>query len=195
MSLNRPLKVVGFDPSLRNWGVAQGTLNPAEGISSLEITSLDVIQPALTKTKQVRQNSLDIQSANQLAKQAMAYAKDADLVFIEVPVGSQSARAMASYGICIGVIGALEAMGVPIIQLNPTEVKVAVTGKKTATKEEMIKWARNHYPFAPWPTYKELGQVKISEAKAEHMADATAAIHAGVLNPQYQQVVRLLGIQ
>lgn len=185
------LHVVGFDPSLRNWGIAKGVMT-AEIPGSLEITHLGVIQPVLPTGKQVRQNSLDLESARQLCAQALAAAQGAHAIFVEVPVGSQSARAMASYGICVGVLGALRASGIPFFEVTPTEVKMISVGKKTATKSEMIQWAYNRHPEAKWPTYMQHGQDVISEAKAEHMADAVAAIHAGLASNQFQQTLPFL---
>jgi len=185
------LHVVGFDPSLRNWGIAKGVMT-AELPGSLEITHLEVIQPVLSTGKQVRQNSLDLESARQLCAQALAAAMGAHAIFVEVPIGSQSARAMASYGICVGVLGALRASGIPFFEVTPTEVKMISVGKKTATKSEMIQWAYNRHPEAKWPTYKQHGQEVISEAKAEHMADSVGAIHAGLNLPAFQQFLNLL---
>lgn len=186
-----PFKVVGFDPSLRNWGIAQGEILPGPS-PSLHIVNLDVICPVLPTGKQVRQNSLDLESAKQLAEGALAAAKGAQAIFVEVPVGSQSARAMASYGVCVGVLGALRATGIPFFEVTPTEVKMASFGKKTATKLEMIGWATAQHPEANWPTYKQHGADVLSEAKAEHMADAIAAIYAGVRCNTFQQFLPLL---
>ena len=186
-----PFKVVGFDPSLRNWGIAQGIILPGPS-PSLRISHLSVINPVLPKGKQVRQNSLDLESAKQLAEGALAAAKDAKAIFVEVPVGSQSARAMASYGICVGVLGALRATGIPFFEVTPTEVKMASFGNKTATKAQMISWAVKQHPEGNWPTYLEKGVIHISEAKAEHMADAIAAIYAGVRCNTFQQFLPLL---
>lgn len=190
--MSRLLKVVGFDPSLNNWGLSRGVFKLSEGIDSLKIERLSVIQPELPTGKQVRQNSKDIEAAAQLTQGAFEFAKGADAIFVEVPIGSQSARAMASYGICAGVLGALRISGIPFFEVTPTEVKLASFGTKTATKEQMIHWATNKHPEAPWPTYKRAGEVFISEAKAEHMADATAAIYAGVKSQPFQQLIRLM---
>lgn len=187
------IKVVGFDPSLRNWGIAKGVFYPYD-TKQLVIKQLDVIQPVLSKGKQVRQNSLDLESALQLAKGAMAAAEGAQAIFVEVPVGSQSARAMASYGVCVGVLGALRATGIPFFEVTPTEVKMASYGKQTASKKEMIEWALLQHPEGNWPTYKEHGKEVISEAKAEHQADAIAAIYAGVASNQFQQFIPLLKV-
>lgn len=180
-------KVVGFDPSLLNWGISKGTLSP----DGLQIHHVDLVNPELPKGKQVRQNSLDLESAKQLCAAALAAAEGADAIFVEVPVGSQSARAMASYGICVGILGALRATGIPFFEVSPNEVKLSTVGKKTATKQEMIEWAMNTHPEANWPTYNRLGKLHISESKAEHMADATAAIYAGIATNEFQQLLRL----
>lgn len=180
------IPVVGFDPSLRNWGIARALLDPQTG--ELSQVHLDLVQPVLASKKQVRQNSLDLDAAQQHADKALAYAQEAKAVFVEVPVGSQNARAAASYGICIGVLGTLRALGLPFFLVTPDEVKLAATGVKTATKQQMIQWASTLYPKANWPTERKQGQLRIVEGKAEHMADALAAIHAGFRSPPFQQV-------
>ena len=188
MSLStRTIRVVGQDPSLRNWGLAVGTYNLET--KKLTIESVDITNPELSKGKQVRQNSLDLESAFQLYKGAVTAAEGAHAVFVEVPVGSQSARAMASYGICVGVLGGLRANGIPFFEVTPTEVKLAGPGNKTATKQDMIKWAMAAHPEANWPTYKQNGTTMVSEAKAEHMADAVAAIYAGISCNAFQQML------
>lgn len=188
---NDSIRVVGFDPSLRNWGVAKGNLvlgdNPV-----LSIDTLDVIQPIQSTGKQVRQNSLDLEAAEQLAKHAMAYAEGAQAIFVEVPVGSQAARASLGCGLCIGVLGALRATGIPFYEVTPNEVKMISAGKKTATKLEMIEWAIKYHPEAPWPMYMEHGISKVSRAKAEHMADALAAIYAGIDSKSFKQMLSFL---
>lgn len=188
LTIKPGIRVVGFDPSLRHWGIAKGIFIPGT-VPQLRIEEVDVINPELPTGKQVRQNSLDLESAKQLCAAALSAAKDAQAIFVEVPVGSQSARAMASYGICVGVLGALRATGIPFFEVTPTEVKMSSAGKKTATKLEMIQWAMNQHPEANWPRYKQNGVVKVSEAKAEHMADATAAIYAGLACNSFQQLL------
>ena len=181
------IRVVGFDPSLRNWGIAKGIFTRSD--RSLQIHEVSIINPILPTGKQVRQNSLDLESAKQLCKAALDAAQGAQAIFVEVPVGSQSARAMASYGICVGVLGALRASGIPFFEVTPTEVKVAGPGFANAKKQEMIQWAMAAHPEANWPMYKQNGKDMVSEAKAEHMADATAAIYAGLSCNSFQQML------
>lgn len=183
-------RVVGFDPSLRNWGIACGTYDLVT--EKLSIRHLDVRQPHLPTGKSARQNSKDLESAFQLYSAALEIATQAQAVFVEVPVGSQSARAMASYGICVGVLGGLRAAGIPFFEVTPLEVKMATVGKKTASKAEMISWATSSFPDAEWPTYKQKGQERVSEAKAEHMADAIGAIVAGINIGPFQQLLSFM---
>lgn len=178
------ITVVGMDPSLTNWGIAESILDLTTGY--LETPSLTLVEPEKLKGKQVRQNSTDLFVAEQLAAQAVAAATRAKAVFVECPVGSQSARAMASYGVCVGILGAIRASGVPLIEVTPSEVKLAFTGDKNATKQQMIEKAVALYPEARFPMFR--GAIA---NKAEHVADAIAAIHAGANTPTFQNLMRL----
>lgn len=184
------LKFVGLDPSLRNWGIAVGTYDLET--TALVIKRLDVITPVISKGKQIRQNSLDLEAAFQLYKGAIEAVQGAQAVFVEVPVGSQSARAMASYGVCIGVLGALRGNGIPFFEVTPIEVKLAGFGNKTATKQQMIQWAFKKHPEANWPMRKHRNAAIISEAKAEHMADAIGAIYAGMASNPFRQLLTVM---
>lgn len=187
------IPVVGFDPSLKNWGIAEAILDLDSGVLSTPV--LSVIQPRDgTGKKRVRKNSLDLERAEQLASGAFAAAEKAKVIFVEVPVGSQSARAMASYGICLGILSSLRTKGMEIIEVSPDENKMVFTGSKTATKELMIATATETYPDANWPTEMEKGKRRIIVSKAEHMADAVAAIHAGVQTPMFQNLMRLFKV-
>ena len=183
------MKVLGFDPSLNNWGIARGNFD--ENTGEIHITDVALVQPEVTKSKQVRQNSKDLAAAEQLARGVIDNIRDAQAIFVEVPVGSQSARAMASYGICTGVLGYMRATGIPFFIVTPTEVKMVSVGNKSASKKQMIDWAITAHPNVQMPSYKKNGIVQITEAKAEHMADAIATIHAGVTLPDFQQFLRM----
>lgn len=186
------INVVGFDPSLTHWGIAEAKLDLIEGYLTDPV--LEVVEPEKLKNKQVRQNSTDLFVSEQLAVKALAAARRAKVVFVECPVGSQSARAMASYGVCMGILGAIRAEGIPLIEVTAFEVKKTATGNKIASKQEMIDWATALYPEANWPLYEQNGKNFVKgelHSKAEHVADSLAAIHAGVLTPTFQNLMRL----
>lgn len=174
--------VGGFDPSMSNFGMTKGSLCLNTG--TFKILDLCLETSESSKVKQVRKNSDDLERARKLHKGMQNFFSDCAFVCVEIPVGSQSARAMASYGMCIGLIASLNR---PLIQVTPKEVKVAATGKKTATKNEMIKWATGLYPYAPWLTKKVKGQTSFTNAN-EHLADAIASIHAGVRTDQFKTI-------
>lgn len=184
------IHVAGFDPSLTHWGIAEGELDLNTGFMSTP--KLVVIEPEEIQGKQVRVNSNDLFRAEQLAKTALAVARRSQAIFVEVPVGSQSARAMASYGVCVGILAAIRAEGIPLIEVTATEVKMSLTGNKNATKKQMIDAAVQWYPQANFPREERKGK-KHGEllSKAEHVADAIAAIHAGVNTAQFQNLMRL----
>lgn len=95
---------------------------------------------------------------------------------------------MASYGICVGILGAIRESGIPFFEVTPTEVKLASVGSKTASKSDMINWAIKHHPEAGWP----MSRGSVVAGKAEHMADAIATIYAGIKTQPFQQILPFL---
>lgn len=185
------LSLVGFDPSLRNWGVSVAEYDTESQL--LVLKRVDVILTTTSKDKQVRKNCQDIDAAQVLHTQAYATALGANAVFVETPVGSQNSRAAVSYGVCVGLLGALRSQGIPFFQVSADEVKIAGAGYAQAKKQEMIDWAVRKHPEAAWPTTTLKGIKTITASKAEHMADATAAIYAGLRSPPFQQLLAMWG--
>ena len=87
---------------------------------------------------------------------------------------------MASYGVCIGILGTVANTRVPLIEVNALETRKVITGKKEATKAQAIAWAMAKHPEAPWPTKTVKGVTSVIDSRAEHMADAIAAIYAAM---------------
>lgn len=179
------ISIVAFDPSLRNFGVVKATLDPF----TLEYTvdDLILISTGGEDKKVVRKNSDDLRRAKLLSDGLIEACRGASFAIAEVPVGSQSARAMASYGVCVGVLAGCP---IPLIQVTPTEVKVAAVGSKTASKSEMIAWAMNKFPAAPWKMRKLRGKLEPVDAN-EHLADAVASIEAGLLTLEFERMMTM----
>ena len=171
--------VCGQDPSMRNWGIARGVYSITTGLITMNF--VDVIQPRFAKAKGIKPYSLDILTGKSLFSAAHMHSTSTDITFAEVPVGSQSSRAACSYGMCTALLGALELFGVRLVQVTPGHVKQVSVGFSTATKEEMIAWAVDKHPEANWPMHGK----HINAGKAEHMADAVAAIYAGIQKPEF----------
>lgn len=140
-----------------------------------------------TGIKNQRVNSKDLGIARAHAVSLAAAIPDNAITFAEVPVGSQSARAMASYGMCIGLLANVKG---PLISVTATEVKMAATGNKNATKNDMIQWAVNKHPQAHWITIKR-GGVSCPTNANEHLADALAAIYAGIKTPEFRMAMAM----
>jgi Holliday junction resolvasome RuvABC endonuclease subunit len=175
------------DISLTNLGTVITTFDT----ESDKVISLDTVR--LTSTdgqagKTVRKNSDDLRRARMLVRGLRVMSQACRLACVEMPVGSKSARSMASYGICVGVMASCS---IPLIQVTPTEVKVAATGNKNATKQEMIEWAVEKYPDAAWLRYKSKGQMELT-ASNEHLADALATVYAGILTDQFKQAMSIV---
>lgn len=186
------IPVVGLDPSLTHWGISEGDLDLTTGY--LTPTKLTVVEPEKLVGKQVRVNSNDMHCAEQLAAAVIPPCQKAKIVFVECPVGSQSARAMASYGVCVGILGAVRSLDIPLIEVTAGAVKQALTGSKNATKQQMIDAGVRLYPEASWPRYEQGGKgFKKGDihSKAEHVADGLGAIHAGVHTPEFKNLLRL----
>ncbi|MDX7711785.1 RuvC family protein [Aeromonas caviae] len=184
------LKFVTIDPSLRNFGIGTGTIDLADETLPINMTHIELVSTETDKSsrKVVRRNSEDLERARTLYRGARRLAAGASIMFVEVPVGSQSARSMASYGICIGLIASLS--DIPIIEVTPTEVKLSAVGNKTASKREMIAWASELYPDLPW----HQGKSGLAD-KNEHLADAIAAVHAGVLTEEFARLASVFRLR
>jgi len=187
------IKIIGCDPSLRNFGIVKADLDL--DTLTFKVTSMELVKSEATDAKTakvVRKNSDDLNRATLLHDGFVAACDGASFAFAEVPVGSQSARAMASYGINIGVLAACP---IPMIQVTPTEVKLAGTRIKTATKHEMIEAAMKAHPEALWLLYKQNGKTyKKGDVKDEneHLADAIFAIKAGLASEQFKQTLAMM---
>jgi len=92
-------------------------------------------------------------------------------IAMELPSGgAQGARANRAMGIATGVGGALiAATGLPCEYVTPQAVKMAMTGQRNASKEQMMHRARQLHPDCNWPKAKK---------HFEHQADALGAVEA-----------------
>ena len=180
------ITVTGVDPALRNLGLARAHVD----LDTLEVqvSLIQLVETERQVTKQVRKSSDDLRRARILQKALNLWCAGSTFAMAEIPTGTQSASGAMSNGICIGVLASCP---VPIIELSPTEVKLASVGIKTATKSEMIEWAMAKHPKLPWLTRKLKGEV-VPIADNEHLADAVAAIYAGIATEQFAQARSLL---
>ena len=178
-----------MDPSLSNWGFAHAHYDVSNSL--LTVNSLDSQSTSSEKTKQIRANSDDLRRAKLLADAAFAATEHSQITFVEVPHGSQSARAMASYGMCIGILASLRHAKRPFIEVSALQVKMATVGIRTASKEAVIERAVSLYPHLNWPTKTIRGVTSLAMDHCSHMADAIGAIEAGLLTEEFSQLISL----
>jgi len=182
------INVLGCDPALSNFGLAQAQIDTDTG--EIKPLRLDLAETAPSKNKKVRKNNDDLERCRKLTEALRKNSNGASVCFVEMPVGSQSARAMASYGACMGI---LSGSPLPLIQLTPKEVKEAAVGNPNASKEEMIAWAYEKYPDLNWIKGDSRSKNPGNLAnKNEHLADAIATLHAGVNHEDFRSVVSIL---
>jgi len=174
------IKVLGIDAAFSNVGLALASIDitdPAHPV--IEITDLKLIhtEGAKKRPKGVSKSADDMRRAREALKGIQDAIRDwaPDHVIAEVPFGSQSARSAWTLGIALGILASIP----NLIEVNPRQVK-AVTGEPHADKDWMIDWAINKYPNAPWAMRKLKGEMVQIASTNEHLADATAAIHAGL---------------
>ena len=173
------IRVAGFDPSMNNWGMASGQYNSES--QEIQVHGLGVVKPSKQKAR--RKSETDLGVASQLFAGVDQFLSRwlPHILFVEVPVGSQSARAMASYAMCITALSAIRFYeDRDFISLTPREVKLSATDDPKASKIDMIDWAVGLYPDLDWPRHTVKGEQIITTGSAEHMADAIGAIHAGI---------------
>lgn len=180
--------MAALDGSKKNFGIAILAVD----VDTLEIDVVDLvlIKTEKDQSKQVRKasdnykRSLEITSG--IAETLRAHKISG--FFMEVPTGGQSYDAVLGFGIVIGVYASVEGMlGVPGIEVSPAEAKKATVGTRTASKQEMIDWATEKYPDAPWRSYR--GKPTLDN---EHLADAVAIGHAGIKTAAFRQTLAIL---
>ena len=186
------LRIVSFDPSLNNTGMAFATYSLETG--TVKLQDIDLFESKFEKGKQVRQVSHDYERARAAAEHMRMFIgrHRPQLLCAELPSGGQSARAVLSFGITVGLQAAISP--VPMIQVTPREVKHAVTGRwdgPEASKDAIMSWAYGQNPDLPWAFQTRKG-VREFLKKNEHAADACAAIFAGVETQEFARLISTL---
>lgn len=181
-----PLILAGIDPSLSNFGMSKFEFDD-EGLYPID-SKLQITKPEADKKAKVRKNCDDLSRATLLYDALHEFIIDCDYVFMELPVGSQSARSMVSYAMCVGIAASIKKQ--PLILVMPNEVKLATGLNSTASKEQMIAWAVKKYPDIKWLRERNKPNGKLVKAN-EHIADSVAAVEAGLRTPEFSRILAL----
>lgn len=177
------IKAIAVDAAFANMGLARISLS-FNGDWQVSCDDLRLISTSREDHKEVRKSSDDLRRAVILFQALKDWSNGAQIAFAEVPSGSQSAAAARALGIAVGVLGGCP---LPIIEVNPMEVKrLFGPGRKGAPKAQIIEWAVNRWPKAPWLRNKG----RLIQAN-EHLADAMAVVVAGLRTPAFIQLTSL----
>ena len=156
------MRILSFDPSFNNWGYSIAELHD----NKLTIIGFGVLKNKTKKDKKVRQNIQDLNRCIELYNGLCDLTKDIDLLCAELPVGSQSSRAMVSYATCIALTASISVLVPKLIVCTPNEVKRLV-GSNTASKDDVINWVKDKHPELNLP----------SKTYAEHICDSIVAMY------------------
>lgn len=181
------IKIVGFDPSMSNWGICKATLD----VSTMEwaVDDLLLIETESESKKGVIKQSDDLRRARIVKEGMIEACEDASFAISEIPFCNPAGYSAANFNSGL-VTGVLAACPIPLIQVFPAEVKQKATGIRSASKGEMIEWAMNRFPNAPWRMRKLKGK-EVPTAANEHLADAVASINAGLDSQQLKQALAI----
>lgn len=180
------VKIAALDGSLRNFGVVKGTYDTND--EHLTIGEMHILKTEKSKNKQVRASSDNLTRAQSIAERLRPLLDDCAVVFLEVPSGGQSYSAVLGFGIVIGIYASLT---IPVVEVSPSETKLAAVGTKTASKQEMIEWATQKFPQADWRKRKLHGKFVITNDN-EHLADSVGIMHAGIQTPSFRQTIAMM---
>lgn len=189
--------VAGLDPAFAAFGIARLWLD----LETLKF-SFDRFRTIWTdkragKGKVIRQNSDDLRRATEIHDALHEELKGCTVAFGEIPSGAQHARSAYGFGVAVGVLSSIK---IPLIQVMPLEAKLGSVGRKTAEKPDIIAWAAERFPEAPWQHYESDTKNKKGEVvnragdlhiDNEHVADACAVSHAGIQTPEFKHLLAL----
>lgn len=181
------IRIAGLDGSKSNFGIA--LMNLDTDTLDLSVADLILIKTEKDQAKQVRKSSDNLLRAQIIAQGCEMALRGCATAFVEVPSGGQSYDAVLGFGIVIGIYASLR---IPVVEVSPSETKKAAVGTRTASKAEMIEWAMEKFPTAPWRLRKLKGAM-VPTADNEHLADAVAIAYAGLLTPSFKQTMAILG--
>lgn len=195
--MSKTVTILGIDPSLTHtgWAVSEIDLATREIVQVLE---WGTVVTAPTKVKSVRRNSDDLVRSRAIVTTLNDVIARHNIKFgaSEIPSGAQSARAALSFGIAVGILASLP---IPLIEVMPSETKLATHGTKTASKEDIVEWVLKRTQGHPieWTTGKKINDWAIEHNGGyitlgmEHQADAVAVTEAAIKSDYFRQLAAM----
>lgn len=179
------IRVVGMDPSTSHWGCCRATID----VDTLEVAVEDFMlyNTESESKKGVMKQSDDLRRAKVVREGMIAACAGVSIVMAEIPFCNPGGYASANFnsGLVTGVLSSLE---LPLIQVFPLDVKIALSGHKSACKEEQIENGMKKHPDAPW-LMRTLRGKRVPTKANEHLADALGSVYAGIKTEQFKQIL------
>lgn len=174
--------IIGIDTGFRCFGLADLQFGPK---GSLELLRATVLRTEKSAKKQAVLTASD--NLRRLAELTAGFSTwlDDEVVAICCEGVSlvRSASVNFQIGLSFGMVTALaQQRDIPILQVSPQNLKLAVAGSKSATKDEVIAAVGKQFPKTPWPKARGLH---------EHMADAVGAVIACLQHPTILAVKKM----
>jgi Holliday junction resolvasome RuvABC endonuclease subunit len=153
---------MGLDPGFRFVGLAVVALDP-----------LDVIEVAVLETKLVegmRKSVDNVRRAQEIGRGIVSVLDRLEpprFIACEAMSFPRSSSVANQLGLCWGLISEIaRTYRAPIVQASPQEIKIALCGRKTASKDDVILEIERRFPEIALPKKRSTW---------EHAADAVGA--------------------
>lgn len=167
--------VLGVDPGLASMGVA---------VARVTADALEPVNVMVARTQKAAKKQRVRAADDNLERLMRIAAVLRDLVDVYEPVAicaesmsfPRNASNAGKTALCWGALGGLvEAKGLPLVQVTPQEIKLALTGERSASKGEVQAAVEERMGLA---AIDAAGMAEIPQAQREHPYDALAAIVA-----------------
>lgn len=178
---------LNIDPSLKNFGLSLTEIDPVDR-KIVQVLGMDLIETEKTKVKTIRVSSDKLARARAITLELRTWLAKAEIVFVEVPTGGQSASASSAFGIVVGILAGID---LPMIEVQPAERGMVVANRKSVSKEEVTEWGFNTFPDAPWKTERNKPGGRKVTGDNEHIADSLAICLAGMRTAQFKEMMAM----
>jgi crossover junction endodeoxyribonuclease RuvC len=176
--------VLGIDASLCNTGLA--AVDFTRSGASVVATSVVRTEPS-PKKRRVLVIEDDARRVAEIAAGVdAAIAKHCPVALVVEATGAgKGSKAVRGMALVFGAVVAIAKLRqLPLLQVQPLDVKRATTGQKKAEKDDVIAAVERMFPDVPWPTPASV---------IEHAADAVGAVLAAKDSETLRMARRLAG--
>jgi len=147
-------RVLALDPAFRNvgWTLWEDGVITNCGVITTVAAKKDISKHNASEAAKIANNLANIFRGCQI-----------DRVVAEIPMGSQNSRAANLGGAIMGIVAtACCILHVPLTWVAPNDIKTVVAKKELVSKDMVMDYVRENYPFKYPKTKKEF----------EHIADS-----------------------